>query len=134
MTDYARQYRCGMIQGSNQARTWRSAITQVREGRPGDLFLGVSFWFACRVKSRVEFQALGIVGSPPTEGKGAADQLPVAPDGKIGPHLVLGPAQGLFDLFVALFDPDTQAIEPDDFHQIGSRQVALGGLYRPGYG
>ncbi len=43
----------------------------------------------------------------PAKGEGAAHQLPVASDGLITAHLILRPAQDMFDVFVALLDPAT---------------------------
>jgi len=40
----------------------------------------------------------------PTEREGAADQLPVPPNGDIRANLVLAPAQGMFGLLVALLN------------------------------
>lgn len=37
------------------------------------------------------------------------------PDGEVGADLILGPAQGLFHLFIALLDPHTEPVEPDHF-------------------
>ena len=37
----------------------------------------------------------------------------------IRPHLKVGPAEFAFHLFVPLLDPQPQAIQPDDFRQVG---------------
>jgi len=55
----------------------------------------------------------------PAKRKGAAHQLPVSSDGLIAPYLILRPAQGMFDLLVALLDPGTQPVEPNDLLEIG---------------
>jgi len=56
---------------------------------------------------------------PPAEGEGATDQPPVTTDGLIGAHLILSPAQALLHLFVALLNPNAQALEMHHGGQIG---------------
>jgi len=58
----------------------------------------------------------------PAKGEGAADELPMPSDGLIAAHLVLGPPQSMFDLFVALLDPHAQSVESDPLFQTGWRE------------
>jgi hypothetical protein len=58
----------------------------------------------------------------PAEGEGATDQLPMAPDGLVAAHLVLRPAERMFDVFVALLDPGAQPVGPDHLFQTGWRE------------
>src|SRR5260370_22072479 len=58
----------------------------------------------------------------PAKGEGATDQLPMSPDGLVTAHLVLRPAERVFDLFVALLDPGAQPVEPADLFQTGWRE------------
>ena len=53
----------------------------------------------------------GAVGlRPPAERQGTIHQGPMAPDGPVGADLIRRPAQGLFDLPIALLDPQPQPI------------------------
>src|SRR5579859_4767203 len=105
-----------MIQGSSHARTARSAAGHERCGRGCGV---VAVFFPARVLggSGVRFGWLvaawtGTALVIPAEGEGAADQVPVAPDGTITSHLIVTPAQRPFGLLVALLDPVPQAIQP----------------------
>src|SRR6266516_282540 len=125
-----------MIQGSNQARTARSAIGQEICGRTpfsSRIFFPRSCYISRNLRLRRTFQISpflwfgaslsGAVGGViPTKRESATDQLPVPPDGVIISHLILGPAQSVFDLLVALLDPLAQPIEPDHFFQAGWRE------------
>lgn len=64
----------------------------------------------------------------PAEGEGAVDQGLVATDGTGGADLEVGPAQFVLDLLVALLDPRPQAVETDDFGEVGGRVRAGGGV------
>src|SRR5262249_55942087 len=60
-----------------------------------------------------------VIGEPgiPAEAEGAVDQGLVAADRDIGADLEVGPAQLVFDLFVALLDPVPDAVDPHDLGQ-----------------
>src|SRR5438093_13315387 len=58
----------------------------------------------------------------PAKGEGAADELPMPSDGLVAAHLVLGPPQSMFDLFVALLVPHAQSVESDHLFQTGWRE------------
>ena len=55
----------------------------------------------------------------PAKGEGAAHQLPMPSDRLIAAYLILRPAQGMFDLFVALLNPRTQPVEPHELFHAG---------------
>jgi hypothetical protein len=61
-------------------------------------------------------------GVIPAKGERAPDELPVPPDRFVTPHLVLGPAQGMFDLLVTLLDPHPQPVQSDHLFQTGSSE------------
>jgi hypothetical protein len=61
----------------------------------------------------------------PAKGEGTAHQLPMPPDSLIISDLILGPSQSMFDLFVTLFNPHSQPIQPDHFSQAGNCERAL---------
>ncbi len=142
-SDHARQKRCNMIHGSSQARTSRSAAGQLTLGRgcfdrriffsrrPPVSSTGrgrAPFALAsCRLLRLIEFDRLDLAAGqrPPAKGEGATHQLPVAADGVVGAHLILGPAQALLDLLVALLDPGAQAVQARDLGQVRRRQRAL---------
>ena len=137
--DHARQYRCSRIQGSNQALTSRSAFGQESSGRtsvcpliffPGSPSLLRNLFFLLSDLATRMFWKPSIIGAAmvvmvPAKGEGTTDQLPMPPDGSIASNLVLRPSQGPSDLFVALFNPHAQPIEPDDFLYAGSHELAL---------
>ncbi len=58
----------------------------------------------------------------PAKRERTADELPVPPDGLVASHLVLGPAECMFDMFVALLDPHAQPVQPDHLFQAGWRE------------
>src|SRR5260370_31205339 len=58
----------------------------------------------------------------PAKGERATDRLPMSADGLVTAHLVLRPAERVFDLFVALLDPGAQPVEPADLFQTGWRE------------
>src|SRR5258708_8720979 len=108
-----------MIQGSNHPRTARSALGQDTCGRTSDSLLIFfprsrclsstavvegNFWLRW-LSSLLRRAGRGVRGMIPTEREGAAHQLPLPPDGLVASHLVLGPAEDVFDLFVALLPP-----------------------------
>src|SRR5512135_753774 len=125
-----------MIQGSNQARTARSAIGQEICGRipfSSRIFFPRSCSISRNLRLWRNFQLSSLLwllaglggavgGVIPTKRESATDQLPVPPDGLVASHLILGPAQSVFDLLVALLDPLAQPIGPDHFLQAGWRE------------
>src|SRR5206468_9753275 len=62
-----------------------------------------------------------------TKREGAADQLEVASDGLITSHLILGPAQCMFDLLVTLLHPHAQPVESDHLFQLRRGERGWGG-------
>src|SRR5436309_10566338 len=111
-----------MIQGSSHPRTARSATGQDTGGRvpcssliffPGSHGLGRnvemegSFWLRWRLVRHAGRRVRGMI---PAKGERTPDQLPVTPDSLVASHLVLGPAQGVFDVFVALLHPHAQPV------------------------
>src|SRR5215831_12488003 len=66
----------------------------------------------------------GLVVEPgvPAEAEGAVDQGLVAADRGVGADLEVGPAELVFDLFVALPGPVPDAVDPHDLGQ-GSGRV-----------
>src|SRR5262249_43349491 len=73
----------------------------------------------------------GVVSEPgvPAEAERAVDQGLVAADGGVGADLEVGPAELVFDLFVALPGPVPDAVDPHDLGQ-GSGRVRAAGLTR----
>lgn len=67
-------------------------------------------------------QCQRVAGVVPTEGESATDQLPMPSNCLVAPDLILGPAQSVFDLLVALLRPLAQPREPDHFFQEGWRK------------
>jgi hypothetical protein len=130
--------RRSMIQGSNHPRTARSAIGQETWGRclfssliffprPYCINRNVCLWADSRQAGLLRLVGrvgAGVRGVIPAKREGAADQLPMSPHRFVAPDLILRPAQGVLDLFIALFDPHAQSIEPHHFLQAGSRQEA----------
>src|SRR5215471_5569887 len=111
-----------MIHGSSHPRTARSAIGQDTWGRclfssliffPRPYCISKNAWLwadsqqagLLRLAHRV---GAGVRGMIPAKREGTADQLPMAPHRFVAPDLILRPAQGVLDLFIALFDPHTQ--------------------------
>src|SRR5215469_4547554 len=104
-----------MIQGSSHPRTARSALGQDTCGRrpfPSLIF----FPRSCRCSAnawvwegfRLSRLCGGLRGASsrmtdmiPTEREGATHQLPMPSDGRVASDLILRPAQGVFDVFVA---------------------------------
>lgn len=83
------------------------------------------------VTAAVARGAVGVAASPsagtmtpvtPTEGEGAAHELPVPPDRELGAYLILARAQLAFRLLVALLQPVTEAREPTGLGEIRCRQ------------
>src|SRR5258706_3312572 len=125
-----------MIQGSSHPRTARSATGQDTCGRIP--WLSLIFFPRCRCSSRnvsvwkpfwiswlqqlVRRAGRGVARMIPAEGEGAAHELPMPPDGLVAAHLVLRPAERMFDVFVALLDPGAQPVEPDHLFQTGWRE------------
>src|SRR5258708_18385059 len=62
----------------------------------------------------------------PAKRERTPDSLPVPPDGLVASHLVLGPPQGMFDLFVALLNPHAQPVHPDHLFQASWRERRFG--------
>src|SRR5215469_11169467 len=108
-----------MIQGSNHPRTARNAIGQDTCGRtPLALLIffprsrcrsrntGVerSFWLRWLLGPICQAHS-GVTEMIPTEREGAPHQLPMPSHGLVASDLILRPAQGVFDVFVALLDP-----------------------------
>src|SRR5438309_5716467 len=115
-----------MIQGSSHARTARSATGHERCGRVGCMVAIFSPTPVLR-GSRICLCWLvslrpGLALVVPAEGEGAADQGPVPPDGSIGAHLVVAPAQCPLCLLVALLHPVPQAVQADDLGHVSRRQ------------
>src|SRR5258708_33436465 len=124
-----------MIQGCNHPRTARSALGQDTCGRTSDSLLIFfprsrclsstavvegNFWRRW-LSSLLRRAGRGVRGMVPTEREGAAHQLPVPPDGLVASPLVLGPAEGVFDVFVALLHPHAQPVQTDHLFQAGCR-------------
>src|SRR5207247_11450100 len=59
--------------------------------------------------------------------KGTADEVPMTLNAGVRPHLKVRPAELAFHLLVALFDPQPQAIQADDFRQVGRGERGRGG-------
>src|SRR5450759_1303742 len=103
-----------MIQGSNQPRTARRATGQDTVGLVGAsrlIFFPGSRHFSGNLsviahrspKRHVRRWLRGrkpVAGVIPTEGEGAADQLPMPSDGSVTPDLILRPPQGMLDVLV----------------------------------
>src|SRR5260370_10294482 len=62
----------------------------------------------------------------PAKREGPPDELPVPPDGLVASHLVMGPPQVMFDLFVTLLNPDAEAVHPDHLFQASWRERRFG--------
>src|SRR5262249_9211062 len=91
--------------------------------RSGGLCLNV--WGNSQLRGLPRFSrhaGCGMADMIPAEGKSATDQLPMPPDGLVTAHLVLRPAQRMFDVFVALLDPGAQPVEPDHLFRAGWRE------------
>src|SRR6266702_6698358 len=58
----------------------------------------------------------------PAKGKGTPNYLQMPSDSLVASHLVLGPAQSVFDVFVALLHPPAQSVQPDHLFQTGWRK------------
>src|SRR5579859_6746627 len=109
-----------MIQGSSHARTALRAAGHERCGRsidsifpPTHLARGSSVCFG-----QLDCVWTGTALLIPAEGEGAAEQVPVAPDGLIASHLVVAPAQRPFGLLVALLHPVPQSVESHNLAEI----------------
>ena len=61
-------------------------------------------WLRCRF-GLWRRTSLWMRGMIPAKGERTPDQLPMPANGLVASHLVLRPAQGMFDVFVALFHP-----------------------------
>src|SRR5919201_2413759 len=115
-----------MIQGSNHARTARSATGQQSRGRSGAVVpllfpppgLAAGGWghrgrrhlgrrteTADRLPRRRSERWALLTQVVPTEREGAADQRPMPADRQIRAHLILVPAQGILRLLIALLHP-----------------------------
>ena len=115
-----------MIQGSSHPRTARSAAGQDIVDRvpfPSLIFFPPfplhlqerwcgRFWLR-GLQPLLPRVGSGVRGMIPTKGEGTPDESPVPPDGLVTSHLVLGPAQCMFDVFVALLHPHAQPVQPD---------------------
>src|SRR5438270_12052860 len=102
-----------MIQGSNQARTARSATGQQSRGRRGSVPLifpppdlagggrgsggrrGRSAGTADRLDRHRSERRVLLTEGVPTKGEGTADQRPMPADRQIGAHLIVAPTQGV---------------------------------------
>src|SRR5713226_8993443 len=62
----------------------------------------------------------------PAKGERTPDQLPVPPDGLVASYLILGPAECVFDLLVALLHPHAQPVQADHLCQVGWRERQFG--------
>src|SRR6266849_927856 len=129
-----------MIQGSNHPRTARSATGQDTGGRAP--FSSLIFFPRSRCSSRnaavegsfwlrwrfglLRRAGRRVRGMIPAKGERTPDQLPVPPDGFVAPDLILGPAQSVFDVFVALLDPHAQPVQPYHLFQAGCRERRVG--------
>src|SRR6266704_1081334 len=129
-----------MIQGSNHARTARRAMGQDTCGRLPFPALIFSPRSRCLCRNVWLWKDFGLKGPGcfacwdasaradmiPAKGESTTDQLPMSSDGLVTSHLILRPAQRMFDVFVALLDPDAQTIQSDHLFQIGWRKRQLG--------
>lgn len=124
-----------MVQGSSQARTARIARGQLAGWGWWGLFVpplsgprwGGGRWDCWDDGGLLVWQS----GEPgvPTEGERAGNQGLVAAYGGVGADLEVGPSEFVLDLFVALLDPVSNAVDPDDFVQVsgGFGTVGLAG-------
>src|SRR5207247_9955896 len=116
-----------MIQGSSHPRTARSATGQDTCGLilllsqifspcfrclSGTVGLWEYFWLSW-LEQLVRRTGRGMAGMIPAKGEGAAHELPMPSDGFVATHLVLGPTQGMFDVFVAPLHPHAQSVQSD---------------------
>src|SRR4051794_18769366 len=147
--DQARQQRPSRCHGASQPRTWRT-VTGHDTGPPrpwsplacsAPIFPpprrdGHGQGGGSRRNRRVPqggrglLPRLGLEPGPPAKGKGTADEVPMPLDRRVRPHLKVGPAEFAFHLFVPLLDPQPQAIEPDDFRQVGWGEWERRGAWR----
>src|SRR5689334_4282181 len=101
--DHACHQRCSTVQGVSQARIARSARGQDGGGGGkaafGPPLSAARFW--PRWRRVLLRRGIGEPGVP-AEGEGAVDRGLVAADRGVGADLEVGPAQLVFDLFVAL--------------------------------
>jgi hypothetical protein len=116
--------------GGSQARTARSAHGQDGAGggmaARGPPLSTAGLWPRCgTIVLRRVFAEPGV----PAEAERAVDQGLAPADGGVGADLEVGPAQLVFDLFVALLDPVPDAVDPGDLGQV-RRRVSAGGLAR----
>src|SRR5712692_10904872 len=58
-----------------------------------------------RLQELVRSAVSTMTGMIPADGESATHQLPMPPHRPVAPDLILRPAQGVLDLFIALFDP-----------------------------
>jgi hypothetical protein len=138
-----------MSPGSSHARTGRSATGQTAHPRGGRQ--SVAAFFPGRRASRHHLRLLrvllrdrlacrrrdlplqgGRLCCPPAERQRTQDQGPMAPDGAVSTHLILCPAQGLLDLFLALRDPHPRSIEVHYVRRGGRDMGVRGGHTRRG--
>src|SRR5689334_337396 len=108
-----------MIQGSNHPRTARRALGQDTCGllvfpvlifSPGSRCRSrnVWIWEDARFRLLLRFcrhAGSGMADMVPAKREGTAYELPMPSNCFVAAHLVLGPAQRMFDLFVARLDP-----------------------------
>src|SRR5947209_18288948 len=105
-----------MVHGSNQPCTWRRASghdSRGRAGTSGATGAGSRGGERGAWPHGQHLVAPLIIPSgarapevrPPTEGEGAADQLPMPPDGAVRADLEVCPTQGALDLLIPLFHP-----------------------------
>src|SRR5262249_42019560 len=124
--DHARHQRCNAIDGESQARIARNACGQEGAGGAaagGPPLSAAGSWPRCR-----RLLLRQVIGEPgiPAEAEGAVDQGLVAAHRGIGADLEVGPAQLVFELFVALLDPVPDAVDPHDLGQARRRVRAFG--------
>src|SRR5215212_2408162 len=131
---YACQYRRSITYGCSHARTFLRACGHVTGGGsvfraflfPPVLLLGGGSRGARllfedhrrRWRTYVDGHLLRAWPRPPAETERAAHQLPVAADGHVAPHLVMGPPQGVLYLLVALLYPAPEGVEPAHLCQV----------------
>src|SRR5712692_3586484 len=102
-----------MIHGSSHPRTARSALGQDICGRipfssliffPRSCLIDRNAWLWRNSRLRwlsilLCHERLAMTGMIPTEREGATHQSPVPAHRSVAPDLILGPAQGVLDLF-----------------------------------
>src|SRR5215471_13775980 len=113
--DHAGHQRCSAIAGESQARIARNAWGQ--DGACRDAAACGPPLSAARLCPRCLMLVRGgVVSEPgvPAEAERAVDQGLVAADGGVGADLEVGPAELVFDLFVALPGPVPDAVDPHD--------------------